>query len=348
MLHAIWRLKAKASWSACLIPTSPHDVNTQRSSGDAAMRAYLILVMTLLSTIGWAADMTPPLSPTVNEAVPAVAPSINRGQRIYVCAHSFHMGITQPLVELSEAAGLSGCTSACRALPAARTIKHWEEPEASNPVKQVLVSGAVDVLTLSPMRQHPDEGIDLFVDLGLAHNADMRFTVQQSWFARDEPDPPAKKLSREQRLALTRDDLFRMHEAYFHEFEAQIDAINKRIGRTVVFTVPVSRALFELRERARKGEIPGIDNQLALFTDTIGHPGALVTALNTYCHWSVIYRRCPYGLPPLQCVGPSDDPQTLVIDRLVKEIAWSAVSSHPQTGIVIDSPTRSTAKRTTR
>jgi hypothetical protein len=49
----------------------------------------------------------------------------------------------------------------------------------------LLLGGGVDVLTLPPNMQMPDDGIDAFADLALQHNSRIRMLVQDSWMPWD-------------------------------------------------------------------------------------------------------------------------------------------------------------------
>ena len=50
-----------------------------------------------------------------------------------------------------------------------RTIQHWDIPVEKNTAKTALMTGNVDVLTLSPIFL-PDPGIENFTTLALEHN----------------------------------------------------------------------------------------------------------------------------------------------------------------------------------
>ena len=87
-----------------------------------------------------------------------------------------------------------------------------------------------------------------------------------------------------------------------------------------------------LRDKVIKGEAPGIKTQNELFTDALGHPGAQIRVLSAYCHYSVIYRRSPVGLPVVSQLTKL--PEAEKLNRLLQEIAWKAVAGHPMSGVV--------------
>ena len=53
--------------------------------------------------------------------------------------------------------------------------------------------------------------------------------------------------------------------------------------------------------------------------------------LSTYCHFAVIYGRSPVGLPVPKGLGKP--PLTDELNRMLQEIAWDAVTSHPLSGV---------------
>jgi hypothetical protein len=54
-------------------------------------------------------------------------------------------------------------------------------------------------------------------------------------------------------------------------------------------------------------------------------------ALAAYCHYAVIYRKSPVGLPPPAGLRKGDDAESL--NRLLQEVAWDAVTHHPLSGV---------------
>ena len=54
--------------------------------------------------------------------------------------------------------------------------------------------------------------------------------------------------------------------------------------------------------------------------------------LSAYCHFAVIYRQSPVGLP----IPPASAKEGLkdeALNRLLQELAWNAVVHHPLTGV---------------
>jgi hypothetical protein len=115
--------------------------------------------------------------------------------------------------------------------------------------------------------------------------------------------------------------------------------MNARVGKEAVYVVPVGQAVLALRENIIKGEAPGINKQSELFTDPIGHPNAHVKVLAGYCHFAVIYRRSPVGLPVPGILAKL--PEAEKLNRLLQELAWQAVTQHPLSGVRSEAETPS-------
>jgi hypothetical protein len=200
-----------------------------------------------------------------------------------------------------------------------------------NKAKELLGKGEVDVLTLSPIFL-PDNGIEKFVELALKNNKDVRITVQENWLPWDVYDPrfkkPAKKVDHD---APTVDELKKMHKPYFESIDEHVRELNKKYKKEAVFVVPVGQAVVALREKILDGKAPGLKKQSDLFTDEIGHAKAPIMALNAYCHYAVIYKCTPVGLPmPAVMKNAKADEK---LNTLLQELAWEAVTKHPLSGV---------------
>ena len=276
-------------------------------------------------------------------ALPAVAGEANsdqqnapitKGQRVFTCGHSFHVWVVPILSEMAKAAGIDdhqvvGVSS----IGGSRVIQHWDVPEEKNKAKEALRAGNVDVLTLSPIWL-PDEGIANFAKLGVEHNPNIRITVQEYWLPNDEYVPvyPLQTRKKVDHNAATIAALRKAHELYFHDMDECVRDLNKQLGKQAVLIVPVGQAVLALREKIIAGQAPGLKTQAELFTDSWGHPAPPVRALAAYCHFAVIYRRSPVGLPipKVLSTNPAWDAN---LNRLLQELAWDAVIHHPLSGV---------------
>lgn len=270
------------------------------------------------------------------KSTPASA-GLPAGPRVFVCAHSFMIYTATLLPPLAEAAGIGYRDAGTQMIGGSRTLQHWNVPDDRNLAKQTLREGTADVLLLSPHLLLPDEGIDHFTKLGLERNPNLRVLVQASWPARDGNLGAFKN---ELRDTATVADLKAMSEGYENNWlkplEKQVDALNASVGRSAVRIVPVSRAVFALRERVAQGTAPGIAKQSQLFRDDLGHPQPPLAALVTYCHFAAVYGRSPVGLPVPAMLKSLPDAGAM--NRLLQELAWQAVVSHPLSGVRVDTP----------
>ena len=252
------------------------------------------------------------------------------------------MGVYPVLEKLAEIAGIPNQVLVGKLIVGGSTVNRvWEESAVKPEVRTVLKAGRVDILTMAPHRLLPDPGIDKFVDLGLAGNPHLRFTIQQSWMPFDngidpgaDPDPAQKRPTDWD--AMTGAKLLALSANYFKEIDKQVGAVNQRAGHPVAFLVPIGPAVTALREKVRLGQVPGIHTQAALFRDRMGHPGSAINLLNAYCHFIVIYRRSPVGLKtpiPLPEI-PAGDSDAL--NRLLQTIAWETVTATPLSGVAAD------------
>lgn len=259
-------------------------------------------------------------------------------QRVFVCAHSFMIFTAKGLPPMAQAAGLPYVSAGQQMLGGSRVLQHWNLPDDRNRAKAALLAGNVDVLTVSPHILLPDEGIDNFTKLGLEKNPKLHVYVQSSWPARDGVlDKPFRN---EERNASTLESLRVMKEGHrtrwLNALEAQVRALNQTVGHESVFVVPVSDAVFALRERVVEGTAPGLTKQTDLFRDDLGHPSEALAGLVTYCHFAAIFGRSPEGLPvPVEL---RNRPQAEELNRLLQQLAWQAVSSYPMSGVKVGVP----------
>jgi len=267
------------------------------------------------------------LSSIAAESVPPA------GQRVFVCAHSFMIYTAKLLPPMAEAAGIAHVNAGQQMIGGSRVIQHWDLPEEKNRAKAALRESKVDVLTLSPNALMPDPGIDHFTKLGLEKNPTLRVLVQASWPTREGTS--GQSFTNESRNAATIASLRAQrdahHSAWLVNLESQVRTLNTTVGRTAVFLVPVSDAVYALREKIAEGQVPGLTKQTDLFRDDLGHPHPPLAVLVTYCHLAAIYGRSPVGLPVPASL--KDLPQADSLNRLLQQLAWDAVTAHPLSGV---------------
>ena len=256
-----------------------------------------------------------------------------KGLKVLTAGHSFHVWMPPLVAEMAKAAGIQGHEQlAISSIGGSQVIQHWDLPPEKNKAKPVLASGKAELFTMSPTFL-PDPGIENFVKLGLEHRADLRFTLQQNWVPYEDP---AIWLSRTRPKSVDRDgktvaQLRAMHEPYFAMIEGHVKELNARIPGARIAIVPSGEAVLALRAKVIAGEAPGVRTQSELFTDVLGHPGSQIRVLSAYCHYAVMYRRSPVGLPVVSQLTKL--PEAEKLNRLLQEIAWKAVTEHPLSGV---------------
>jgi hypothetical protein len=255
------------------------------------------------------------------------------GLKVLTAGHSFHVWMPPLVAEMAKAAGIQGHEQlAISSIGGSKVIQHWELPPEKNKAKPILEAGKADLFTMAPTFL-PDPGIENFTKLGLEHNSKIRFTLQQNWVPFEDPeiwlskDKP-KSIDRD---VLTIPQLRAKNEPYFKLIEDHVKELNQRIPAAKIAIVPSGEAVLALREKVIEGEAPGIKTQNELFTDVLGHPGPQIRVLSAYCHFSVIYRRSPVGLPVNSQLAKL--PEAEKLNRLLQEIAWKVVAGHPMSGV---------------
>ena len=266
----------------------------------------------------------------------AVGTPLTTGQRVFTAGNSFHAWFIAPILQdLANGAGLKGHEMVgVSKIGGSRAIQHWEVSEEKNEAKAALRAGKVDVLTLACMLQ-PDDGIDKFAELALAHNPDVRVVLQEFWIPWDKFEWPYQGKESDVNFdTATTNKLETLHQPYFKTMNDYVIALNARLGKPVVFIAPVGQTVVALRERIMAGQVPGIEKQSELFTDKLGHPQPPIEALAAYCNFAVIYRRSPVGMPMPAVLAKANDPKwrNEKLNRLLQEIAWDAVTRHPLSG----------------
>jgi hypothetical protein len=264
-----------------------------------------------------------------------------KGLRVFTCGHSFHGFVYRMLADLARGAGIKDHQLAGSSMiGGSRVVQHWNVPDEKNTAKTALREGRVDVLTLSPIWL-PDEGIEDFARLGFEHNPLIRVLVQEFWLPNDTYHPvyPLETRKKVDHNATDVAELRAQQARYDKDIEDLARGVNKRLGQDVVFVVPVGQAAVALREKIVAGKAPGLKAQWDLFRDTWGHAQAPLRVLSAYCHYAVIYRRSPVGLPvPADLARAENLEEKDRLNRLLQEIAWDTVTHHPLTGFEVSRP----------
>ena len=278
--------------------------------------SLLFVVLSLFASIRAAEETAPPA-----------------GLKVLTAGHSFHVWMPPLVAEMAKAAGIQGHEQlAISSIGGSKVIQHWDLPLEKNKAKPILEAGKADLFTMAPTFL-PDPGIENFTQLGLEHNPTIRFTLQQNWVPFEDPElwlskSRPKSIDRD---VLTLAQLRAKHDPYFKMIEDHVKELNARIPAAKIAIVPSGEAVLALRDKVIKGEAPGIKTQNELFTDVLGHPGPQIRVLSAYCHFAVIYRRSPVGLPVVSQLAKL--PEAEKLNRMLQEIAWKAVTGHPMSGV---------------
>lgn len=254
-----------------------------------------------------------------------------KGERVLVTAHSFHIFTAPRLAPLALAAGIEGHKLvAAQMIGGSKVIQHWNLPDEKQKAKPLLTAAEVDVMTMSPHVYLPDEGIDRFVELGAKANPKLRFLVQHSWMPWDGWEGTDKVAKNEDRDARPLDIVRAANLKWRTNLEAQVAALNTKLGRDAVFITPVGDAVLKLRELIAAGKAPGLTKQTDLFTDQIGHGKEPILALATYCNFACIYKVSPVGL---KVSNANLDKLSPELDPLLRQIAWETVTGYAKSGV---------------
>lgn len=258
-----------------------------------------------------------------------------KGLRVFTCGHSFHVLVVPILEEMAKSAGIVDHKAAgISSIGGSTVLKHWDVADEKNMAKRALRDGKVDVLTLSPIWL-PDQGIENFATLAVQGNPKVRVTVQEYWMPNDEYVPvyPLQTRKVVDHNATVIADLRKAQDQYDHDIEEHVKSLNQKLGKDVLYVVPVGRAVVALREKILAGQAPGIPSQAELFRDSWGHPREPIQALSAYCHFAVIYKRSPVGLPKPTIISKKPGWNNDGLNRLLQELAWDAVTKCPMSGV---------------
>lgn len=260
--------------------------------------------------------------------LPCVARADDPRLRVFYTGHSFHMFVPGRIAAAAKADGVKEYQLAgTQGIGGSRVIQHWDKDKGDNAARKALEKGDIDVFTMSPHVQIPDEGIDHFVELGLKHNPKMKFLVQQSWMPYDDILNRVKNNAERDERKFDSEKTRGLHALWRGQIEAQAKALNKKAGRDAVCIIPAGDAVVKLRELLAEGKAPGLAKQSELFTDAIGHGNAPVVVLVSYCNYACITGRSPVGLKVKEAsLG-------VELHDLLQRIAWDTVTAYPMSGV---------------
>lgn len=303
-----------------------------------------------------------PVIPQELQESASISVPVQAGQTIVMATHSFNLFVGPawtdrtfttrknegPLAALAMEAGKLGHeTRAVQMIGGSTPMQHWDQggdDDTKNIAKAALNVGGVDVFTMSPNRIMPEPGIDLFGDYVIKTNPDARILVQNSWsgwdgngmtpavggdmaditFVNADRNDTSDEMIEGWVAALNAPD------GYLEKLRTQLSGIDERAGKRMTYVVPAAEAVYELRRRVIRGNVPGIETQAEMFRDAIGHANEPVANIVTYVWFGVMYRQSPVGMTALV---NADDSSSAVRELILQEIAWDIVINEQMSGV---------------
>lgn len=255
--------------------------------------------------------------------------------RVYSAGHSFHVFMPSILAEIARSAEVTGHAQVgVSSIGGSYVHQHWNK-EGDKSARVVLEAQQPDVFTVAPIYL-PDDGIENFVKFVVEKSPKTRITLQEFWLPYDVYDVnyQRKRPAVPDRDAMTAEYLRSEYAKYFQVMDEHVRELREKYPPARIEVVPVGQAVVALRERVIAGQAPGIARQSELFTDAIGHCTAPIKVLTAYCHYAVLYRHNPVGLPiPAALKGIGEETSTQNLNRLLQELAWTAAVKHPLSGV---------------
>lgn len=188
--------------------------------------------------------------------------------------------------------------------------------------RTLLDKGEVDVWLTTDSNWAAEPDLKAFGTAGFAKNPKFRLYQQARFLVADGLG--LKKPEDRDNVKIA--DLQAALDKNRKRLEGRVDAINKEIGKQVVFIVPVGDAIVKLREMVVDGKYPGVTKQSELFKDAL-HAKEHVNLLTAYCNFAAIYRKSPVGLK-LEMKNITDEHHAIL-----QKIAWETVSKYPHAGV---------------
>ncbi len=174
----------------------------------------------------------------------------------------------------------------------------------------LMKKGEVDVCLTVDVNWVEKPPLDKWAAVGLEGNPKFRL-YQQARFLPEKPEERDNSKIADVQAVLDKSR---------KKLEARVDAINKEIGKPVVFIVPVGDAIMKLREMVVDGKFPGVTKQSELFLS--GSRGSIhvekhANLLTAYCNYAAIYQKSPVGLK-LEIKDITDE-QHAILQKLALE-----------------------------
>lgn len=275
----------------------------------------LILTCCLFSSVGIGRAVA-------EDAIGPQADTPQKGLRVLFHGNSACMRPVH-LEWVARAAGIEG-HGTVRSWGARLLDGDWdvEKHGAGSPLEK----GKVDALVIGYARWHIRH-CEQAIEYALKRNPDFRVYVQTLVRVNDglsEQGPDWQKIYDNRKIPDLQDAMDKART----ELENKVEAFNRRMGRRVIYIVPVGDALVDLRAMIVEGKVPGIERQSQLFKDALPHPGTVMNVLAAYSVFAAMYGKSPIGIPKAEEIKLSDEQ-----NQILQKLAWETVSKYSYAGI---------------
>ena len=186
----------------------------------------------------------------------------------------------------------------------------------------LMKKGEVDVCLTTHANWAAEPAIEKWAAVGFAGNPKFRLYHQARFLVADGLSLKKPEDRDNTKIA----DLQAALDKNRKRLEIRVDAINKEIGKQVVFIVPVGDAIVKLREMVIDAKYPGVTKQSELFKDAL-HAKEHVNLLTAYCNYAAIYQKSPVGLK-LEMKNITDEHHAIL-----QKLAWETISKYPHAGL---------------
>lgn len=162
----------------------------------------------------------------------------------------------------------------------------WDDVERSAAVKQVLDSGEIDLFGMTIALNPTTLGFSNWIEYALEQNENTAFFIGMPWL----PDPG------EMELAEYETGVREIETLFIHPL---IDDLRGIFPGITIYCIPYGLAAVELKRLFESGDLPDVpqlvtdDSGKGVFSDSFGHPDAILVELG-----SLVWLNAIYGVDP--------------------------------------------------
>lgn len=158
----------------------------------------------------------------------------------------------------------------------------WENSSKREEIQAILDTGNVELFGMTYEPTYPTtQGYENWIDYALSKNPDTRFFIALPWL--DRPENFDTQTYANVWLGY--------HNSAWHAF---IDSLRDLYPGVEIYCIPYGQSALELRNRFAAGNLPDVsaltgDADDAIFVDSKGHPGDILTHLGSLVWLNAIY-----------------------------------------------------------